>query len=148
MAVESTRATRRRSTIMEMSRCLMIDAGLPHEYWQYAAAMAAYIRNRTPTSSNKENMSPFEVLWEKKPDLCTLPLFGARAQVHVPDALRGSWMRSHKTASFSDTLMERRQESRARRYEEAIHISGRCRGKVSNRFDEQGNAGSGLAAQS
>jgi hypothetical protein len=67
----------------------LIDAGLPHEYWQYAASMAAYIRNRTPTASNPNMASPFEQLWEKKPDLSKLPLFGAKAQVHVPEALRG-----------------------------------------------------------
>jgi hypothetical protein len=86
---QNGRAERLNRTIMEMSRCLLIDARLPHGYWQYAATMAAYIRNRTPTSSNEDMATPFELLWDKKPDLCQLPLFGAKAQVHVPDALRG-----------------------------------------------------------
>jgi hypothetical protein len=83
------RAERLKRTIMEMARCLMIDAGLGHEYWQYAATMATFIRNQTPTTSNKGTMSPFEAMWGQKPNLHNLHLFGCSSQVHVPDTLRG-----------------------------------------------------------
>jgi hypothetical protein len=74
---------------MEMARCLMIDGGLGHEYWQYAATMATFIRNRTPTTSNKGTMSPSKAMWGQKPNLHNLSLFGCSSQVHVLDTLRG-----------------------------------------------------------
>ena len=83
------RAERLNRTVMEMARCLMSDAKLAPDYWQYAATMAAYIRNRMPTTSNPNNATPFEILNGVKPDLKNMPLFGATAQVHVPDELRG-----------------------------------------------------------
>lgn len=56
-------AERLNKRIIEMARCLMIDASPMHEYWQYAATMAIFIRNRTPTISNKCMVSPFETMW-------------------------------------------------------------------------------------
>jgi hypothetical protein len=97
---QNGRAERLNRTIMEMARCLIIDAGLGHQYWEYAAMMAAYIRNRTPTAANSEMKSPFDALWSQKPDLCQLPLFGAKAIVHVPDEIRGKLEAKSKDCIF------------------------------------------------
>jgi hypothetical protein len=51
--------------------------------------MAIFIRNRTPTSSNKDLATPYEVLHGQKPDLSRLPRFGGRSLIHIPDQLRG-----------------------------------------------------------
>lgn len=66
----------------------MIDVGLGHEYWEYATTMAAFIKNRTPTTSNKGTTSPFEAMWGQKPNLHNLPIFGCKLQVHISDTLR------------------------------------------------------------
>lgn len=76
---QNGRAERLNKTIMDMVRCLMIDVGLGHEYWQYAATMATFIRNRTPTTSNKGTISLFEAMWGQKPNLHNLPLFGCKS---------------------------------------------------------------------
>ena len=85
---QNGRAERLNRTLTEMARCLMIDADLSPGYWQYATTMAIYIRNRTPTASNRDMLTPFELVWGHRPIMTNLPLFGATALVHVPDALR------------------------------------------------------------
>ena len=65
------RAERLNRTIIEMARCLMIDAELEHRYWQYAATMAVYIRNRTPSTSNIGLHSPYQLLYGHNPDFIT-----------------------------------------------------------------------------
>lgn len=67
----------------------MINVGLGHEYWQYAATMATFIRNCTPTTSNKGTISPFEAMWGQKPNLHNLPLFRCKSHVHILDTLKG-----------------------------------------------------------
>jgi hypothetical protein len=85
---QNGQAERLNKTIIEMARCLMITVGLGHEYWQYAATIANFIRNRTPTILNKGTMLSFEAMWGHKPNLHNLPLFGCKSQVHVLDTLR------------------------------------------------------------
>lgn len=82
-------------TILEMARCLMIDVGLGHKYWQYAATMATFITNCTVTTLNKRTISMFEVMWRYKPNLHNLPLFGYKSHVHILDTLR--WKLKPKT---------------------------------------------------
>jgi transposase InsO family protein len=82
-------AKRLNKTIMEMARCLMIDVGLGHEYWQYAAIISAFIRHCTPTTLNKGTVSPFKAMWGQKPNLYDLFLFGCKSQVHIHDTLTG-----------------------------------------------------------
>ena len=86
---QNGRAERANRTIIEMARCLLLDADLPHKYWQYAATMAAYIRNRTPTTTNLNQKSPFWAMHGVTPDLTKLPIFGCKTLVHVPDEHRG-----------------------------------------------------------
>jgi len=78
-----------------MARCLLIDSGLPKAYWEYAVEMAAYLRNRTPTTANRtpttanlRNETPYEVVFGKVPNLQNLPIFGSPLEVHIPDEMR------------------------------------------------------------
>jgi hypothetical protein len=121
---QNGRAERLNRTIMEMARSFIIDAGLGHQYWEYAAAMAAYSRNRTPTAANSEMMSPFEALRSQKPDLRQLPLFGAMAIVHVPDEMHGKLEAKSKDCiclGFAAGGCVR-----GRRYQEAVRFSRCC----------------------
>ena len=85
---------------MEMARCLLIDSGLPKTYWEYAVKMAAYLRNRTTTTANSENQSPYEVFHGKVPNLSGLPIFGARIEVHIPDEMRDKLSQKSRTCVF------------------------------------------------
>lgn len=46
---------------MEMARCLIIDVGLDHDG---KAIMAAFIQNKTLTTTKKGTISQFEAMWE------------------------------------------------------------------------------------
>ena len=54
-------AERMNRTLMEMARSMMAHAGLLDRYWAEAVDAAAYIRNRTTTSSIKGCKTPYEV---------------------------------------------------------------------------------------
>ena len=49
---------------------------------------AAYIRNRTSTSSIKENKTPYQVWSGKKPYIGHLRVFSCAAYAHIPDTQR------------------------------------------------------------
>jgi len=61
-------------TLFEMARCLLLDAELPKMLWTYAAATAAYIRNRCYNS--RTGQTPFYLLTGRKPDVSTMHEFG------------------------------------------------------------------------
>ena len=81
-------AERMNRTLMEMARSMMAHAGLPDKYWAEAVEAAAYIRNRTSTSSIKGSKTPYEVWSGKKPNIEHLKVFGCMAYSHVPDSQR------------------------------------------------------------
>ena len=64
------------------------SVGLPSHYWAEAVATAAYIRNRTPTTAIKENKTPYEKWYGRKPRVSHLRVFGCVAYAHVPDSKR------------------------------------------------------------
>ena len=97
---ENGKAERMNRTLVEMARCLLIDAQLPKPYWEYAIMMAAYIRNRTPSSANENGTSPYELLFGRKPNLRNLMLFGGKVEVHVPDISRGKLDPKSRTCIF------------------------------------------------
>ena len=67
-------AGRAKKTLVEMARCLLLQAKLPKTYWYKALAAACYLRN--PLSTNKESKSPFEKIIGKKFQLEKLKKFG------------------------------------------------------------------------
>lgn len=88
----------------------MIDVGLNHKYWQYAATMATFIRNNTPMTSNKGMESPFKAIWGQKPNLHNLPLFRCKSQVHVPHIVRGKLDPKTKECIFLEYAEEEKAD--------------------------------------
>ena len=74
-------------TLVEKARAMLKGAGLSNEFWAEAVANAAYVRNRSPTSS-LENITPFEAWWNKKPSVKHLRIFGCKAYSHIPNKFR------------------------------------------------------------
>ena len=66
-------------TLMEMAH-----AGLPDKFWAEAVDAAAYIRNRTRTSSIKGYKTPLQVWSGEKPNIGHLNVFGCTAFAHIP----------------------------------------------------------------
>ena len=81
-------AERMNRTLMESARAMIAHADLPTNYWAEAVATAAYLRNRATTSSLKEDKTPYEKWYERKPDVSHLRVFGCVAYAHIPDSER------------------------------------------------------------
>ena len=70
-------AERKNRSLLEASRCLMIESGLPPSFWAEAISTANYIKNRTP--SNSLNMeTPFKVWKGRDPNLKYFKPFGIK----------------------------------------------------------------------
>ena len=74
-------------TIVESARSLLYHAKLPLTFWAEAVNTAVYLRNRSPTSVRK-GCTPFELWFDRKPDVSNLRVFGCICQVFIPDELR------------------------------------------------------------
>lgn len=77
---------RKNRSLSEMGRCMLLDAGMPKRYWAEAINTACYLQNRLPSAA--VGCTPFEIWFEKKPDLNHLRLFGCSAYVLVPSVKR------------------------------------------------------------
>ncbi|XXG89956.1 hypothetical protein AAC387_Pa12g1836 [Persea americana] len=80
-------AERKNRTILDMTRIMLKEKGLPKEYWAEAAACIAYLLNRCPTKSVR-NKTPQEAWSGHKPSLAHLKIFGCVAYAQVPEAKR------------------------------------------------------------
>ena len=86
-------------TLVETARLMMSHAKMPVEFWAEAISTAAYLRNRSPTIS-LPGITPFECLFNRKPDVSNLKVFGCLAFAHHPKSQRKkSDEKSKKTVS-------------------------------------------------
>ncbi|CAB3979798.1 Retrovirus-related Pol poly from transposon TNT 1-94 [Paramuricea clavata] len=60
---------------------------MPSEFWDEAVSTATYVQNRSPTTSLK-GIIPFECLYNRKPDVSNLRVFGCIAFAHIPKHMR------------------------------------------------------------
>jgi len=81
-------AERKNRTLLDMTRCLLFDSGLPGSFWGEAINTANYIRNRCP-SKTLRGKNPYEVWTGKIPDVSHLRMFGAGAFTLDRDPTRG-----------------------------------------------------------
>jgi hypothetical protein len=79
-------AERLNRILMERSRAMLVDSGLPEELWAEAVVTANYVRNRTPVSAHGK--TPWEMFYGKKPQVGHLRVFGSPVFMHVPKELR------------------------------------------------------------
>ncbi|KAM1689141.1 hypothetical protein EV2_037740 [Malus domestica] len=80
-------AERRNRTIVEMAKCMMLEKGIPFEFWAEAVNTAVYILNRCPTKVlNKK--TPFEAYSGRKPGVKHLKVFGSLCYAQVPSQMR------------------------------------------------------------
>lgn len=74
-------------TLVERSKCMIINAQLQNYFWGEAVVTAAHIINRSPTKT-LSYVSPEEIWSGKKPDLSYMKVFGCKAMVHIPKERR------------------------------------------------------------
>ena len=93
-------AERMNRTLVESARSMIAHAALPNIFWAEAISTAAYVRNRLPTTALKENETPYERWYGRKPDVSHLRVFGCMAYAHVPDSERRKLDKKSKKMRF------------------------------------------------
>ena len=88
----STNATAERMirTVVTMARCLIRHANLDKCFWAEACQTAIYIRNRMPTA-RLQDKTPYEEVYNGKPDMKQLRVFGCIVYALTPSELRRKW---------------------------------------------------------
>lgn len=84
---QNGKSERMNRSIIEKTRCLLIDSKLPKTFWAEAANTAVYLINRTPCK-RQNFLSPYETWYGRKPNLKNLKVFGCKAVVQVPKQKR------------------------------------------------------------
>lgn len=70
-------AERMNRTLVEAARCMISDGQMPESSWAEAVSTAAYIRNRSESTS--VTTTPFELMYKNKPSVSHLRKFGCIA---------------------------------------------------------------------
>lgn len=86
-------------TVVERAKCMLYQAKLEVKFWAEAVNTAVYLVNRSIASGLK-NQTPYEAWSEKKPNLGHLRIFGCKAMMHVPKAMRTKWQPKSKEMVF------------------------------------------------
>ncbi|GJY59192.1 ribonuclease H-like domain, reverse transcriptase, RNA-dependent DNA polymerase [Tanacetum coccineum] len=74
---------RRNRTIMSTTRCMMKATNMPQNFWAEAVRHAIHILNSVPTKA-LEDITPYEAIKQRKPNLENLRIFGCIAYAKVP----------------------------------------------------------------
>jgi transposase InsO family protein len=83
---QNGKAERLNRTLLEKTRAMLIDAGLPNDLWGEAVINANFTRNRSPVS--KKDKTPWELFFGIKPDVSILRTFGSTTYAHIPKEKR------------------------------------------------------------
>ena len=83
MHEENSLAERGWRTIVTMKDSLLLDSGLPLDFWAKAMDTANYLRNRLPTKSQKGGFIPNKAWTKKQQDVSHLRVFGSLASVEI-----------------------------------------------------------------
>lgn len=75
-------AERAHETILRMGRAMLADSNLPRMYYGMALLFATYIYNRTPHGDRET--TPFEAIYNQKPDMSKLKPFGCVCYAYIP----------------------------------------------------------------
>jgi len=70
-------------TLLEKEETMRHAACLPKNLWNFALDTAVHVYNRTPMHHINWK-TPVELLFNKKPDISYLQVFGCLAYVHIP----------------------------------------------------------------
>ncbi|KAE8893286.1 hypothetical protein PF005_g27294 [Phytophthora fragariae] len=85
-------------TVTEMAAAMMIESSLPDYLWEEAHQHAAYIRNRVLPKTSP--VTPHERIFNAKPDLTRLLIFGQALVMRIPDQVRRKHLRFYGRGSI------------------------------------------------
>jgi len=90
---------RKNRTLMEMTRCLLHDKGLPKNLWAEAANTTVFLLNRLPTKALQQK-TPFEAWYCYKPKLQNLKTFGCLCFSYIPQVKRDNLIKRQNLESL------------------------------------------------
>ncbi|XP_038687553.1 uncharacterized protein LOC119986936 [Tripterygium wilfordii] len=73
---------RKHQRILNVSRAIRLQSGLPEKFWSHCVVTVVYLINRLP-SRVLDKKSPYEILHNKKPDYSNLRIFGCQCYVKI-----------------------------------------------------------------
>ena len=74
-------------TILEQTKAILAQTGLPKPLWLEIASTVVYLKNRSPSTA-LEGITPHEAWTGHKPDLSHLRVLGSTVYVHVAKGIR------------------------------------------------------------
>ena len=77
-------AERLNRTLVQSVRSMLTETTLPQHFWGEALATAVYLKNRSPTTSTDDEITPYEALYGRKPTVHHFRVFGCVAYSHIP----------------------------------------------------------------
>lgn len=77
-------AERKKSSLMEMARCMVKSQALPHAFWLEAVMCATYVLSRRPTKA-LQSITPYEAWNGWNPSISHLHVFGCLDYALVPE---------------------------------------------------------------
>ena len=80
---QNGRAERKNRSLVEMTRSMLADSGLPNLYWGEAIMTANHLQNRLPTAD--DCVTPYEKWNDRKPDYSYIRRFGCSAFTVIHD---------------------------------------------------------------
>ncbi|PPQ83175.1 hypothetical protein CVT26_015506, partial [Gymnopilus dilepis] len=75
-------------TLEDGALTLLAESGLPMSFWLDAVMSYQYVRNRLPTSTLPTNITPYEVISGRKPDVSHFRVWGCQCFVAIPEEIR------------------------------------------------------------
>ena len=75
-------------SISNLARTLMIQAGLPAEFWAHAVCTAAYTINRLSHKRLPDGITPYEAMHAVRPNIANMRVFGCHAELLIEKQYR------------------------------------------------------------
>lgn len=89
-------AERKNRSLMEMARCMIIDADMDYKFWAEAVSTANFMQNRL--KSRAVDSTPYQLWTGIKPNASIFKTFGSKVYVHIPHEKR------HKLENTSELM--------------------------------------------
>lgn len=96
---QNGKAERSMRTIVEAARTMVYSKNLSKTLWAEAVNTAVYTINRTG-NTGQEGKTPYELWFNKNPDIYNLKIFGSEVYAHIPKEKRRKWDQKGRKGIF------------------------------------------------
>jgi len=77
------RSERYIKSVLTKSRCTFVEKKIPYDEWPYVVQLAVHILNHSPTRSNPQYKTPYELFYGRQPDVSHLRTPGSIVYCHI-----------------------------------------------------------------